>query len=181
MPKINHPAPFAITIAGDEDRTHYFDDREEFDDFVRGLLVGEDELREFSTDFKLYKKAPNAWWEWHEFELNPYDYFRVEDTDYPVAHGQLLAKYGQWVNHKILWDVAQGRYESIELIEDESIRAMVANTFRTLEEAGVWDEPELDFDDELTEEDELVAQYGLSNLEFVRNQEWIADLVPEDE
>ncbi|MUH00380.1 hypothetical protein F7734_52170 [Scytonema sp. UIC 10036] len=27
----------------------------------------------------------------------------------------------------------------------------------------------------LTEEDELIAQYGLSNLEFVRNQEWIDD------
>ncbi|MUG98921.1 hypothetical protein F7734_44160 [Scytonema sp. UIC 10036] len=37
------------------------------------------------------------------------------------------------------------------------------------------DEEEEDGFDWLTEEDELIAQYGLSNLEFVRNQEWVDD------
>ncbi|MBD2773186.1 hypothetical protein [Iningainema tapete] len=35
------------------------------------------------------------------------------------------------------------------------------------------DEDEELFD--LTEEDELIAQYGRSNLEFVRDQEWVSD------
>ncbi len=30
MPKSKHPAPLAITIAGDEDRTHYFYDRSQY-------------------------------------------------------------------------------------------------------------------------------------------------------
>ncbi|MCP6759896.1 MAG: hypothetical protein NHB32_14285 [Fischerella sp. CENA71] len=182
MPKNNHPAKLAITIAGSEDRTYYFDDRSEFDDFVRGLLISTDDGREFATDFKLYTKAKDAWCEglprnfrgqaseknnsplplnkqetslppkvgdnageWQEFELNPYDYFTdIDDTDYPLAHGQLLANYSQCVNHKTLWDIAQGNSKAIALIDDAFTRSRVETTFKRLSELGAWASDESD-------------------------------------
>ncbi len=179
MPKINHPAPLAITIAGDEDRTHYFDDREEFDDFVRGLLVGEDELREFSTDFKLYSKVGG---EWVEQDLDPYNYFTdIDDTLYPLAHGQLLANYGQWVNHKTLWDIAQGNEKAIALIDDAFTRDQVETTFKRLSEVGAWasDEEDPAFTEYLdSTEQELyaLATQGTSFADEDEPEAWLTEI-----
>ncbi|TBR56561.1 hypothetical protein B4U84_29270 [Westiellopsis prolifica IICB1] len=141
MPKNNHPAAFAITIAGSEDRTHYFDDRSEFDDFVRGLLVGEDEGRKTPTDFKLYRKATDAWWEWEEQNFDPYDYFKdIDDTPYPLAHGQFLAHFGGGdIDPKILWDIAQGCEKVIPFAtESKSTQYLLQEKFQNLKDVGAW-------------------------------------------
>jgi hypothetical protein len=57
LPNINHPAPYAIIVAADADRTHYFDSRQDVEDFARGLLVSDDESRISSSDFKIYEKV----------------------------------------------------------------------------------------------------------------------------
>lgn len=179
MPKNNHPAKMAITIAGDKDRTHYFDDRSSFDDFVRGLLVGEDELREFSTDFKLYSKVGG---EWVEQDFDPYDYFDdIDDTDYPLAHGQLLANYGTKIDHKILWNLAQGNDDAIVLISDASLREQVRNTYKTLHEAGAWasDEEDPAFTEYLdSTEQELyaIATQGTSFVDEDEPKAWLTDI-----
>ncbi len=179
MPKIKHPAPFAITIARDEDRTHYFDDRSSFDDFVRGLLVGEDELREFSTDFKLYSKVGS---EWVEVDFDPYDYFQdIDDTLYPLAHGQLLGNYSGEIDHKILWNIAQGSEQAIDLILSASTRARVRNTYKTLHELGAWASDESDpafteYLDSTEQELYAIATQGTSFVDEDEPEAWLTEI-----
>ncbi len=181
MPKNNHPAKLAITIAGDEDRTHYFDDRSEFDDFVRGLLVGEDELREFSTDFKLYSKAGS---EWVEVDFDPYNYFTdIDDTPYPLAHGQFLAHFGGAdIDPKILWDIAQGCEKVIPFAtESKSTQYLLQEKFQNLKDVGAWASDESDpafteYLDSTEQELYAIATQGTSFADEDEPEAWVTEI-----
>lgn len=168
MPKNNHPANYAVTIADDEQRTYYFNDREDWESFIRSLLVGEDESRDFSTDFKVYQKSKSAWWEWQEKDFDPYDLFEsIDETDFPLAHGQLLGNYSDEIDHKILWNVAQGQEGAINLIPNALTRSRVRNTYKALLAANAWGEgEEAEATQTITVEAEIISsEFDIKDLD----------------
>lgn len=115
-------------------RTYYFDDQSDIDSFAQGLLC------EGITEFSLYH---NDGEEWVEQETNPYDFFTtIDDTPFPLAHGQLLPNLEGDVSPEIIWSLAHGNKDALDSIDNESVREKAERIFESLSEVGAWDEPE---------------------------------------
>ncbi len=136
----NSPAKYAIETSITD---HYFSDERELEDFAKGMLVGG------HTTFSLYHFENG---EWVEQDWCPYDFYAdIDDTPYPVAHGQFLAALEvDKVDSKIIWRLGQGEREALNAIDDDANSFAAHNIFKRLEEVGAWDE----LNDELQEEEE---------------------------
>lgn len=115
-------------------RTYHFDDEIDVESFATGLLC------EGVTEFSLYY---NDGGEWVEQETNPYDFFTtIDDTPFPLAHGQLLPNLSGDVAPEIIWSLAQGNKDALDSIDNEPAREKAERIFELLTLSGAWDEPE---------------------------------------
>lgn len=115
-------------------RTYHFDDESDVESFAQGLLC------EGITEFSLYHKDNE---EWVEQETNPYDFFTtIDDTPFPLAHGQLLPNLSGDVPPEIIWSLAQGNKDALGLIDNEPAREKAERIFDSLSSTGAWDEAE---------------------------------------
>ncbi|RUS92795.1 hypothetical protein DSM106972_098140 [Dulcicalothrix desertica PCC 7102] len=115
-------------------RTYHFDDESDVESFAQGLLC------EGITEFSLYHKDGE---EWVEQETNPYDFFTtIDDTPFPLAHGQLLPNLSGDVAPEIIWSLAQGDKNALNSIDNEPAREKAERIFELLTLSGAWDEPE---------------------------------------
>ena len=115
-------------------RTYHFQDESDIDSFAQGLLC------EGITEFSIYHNDAG---EWVEQETNPYDFFTtIDETDFPIAHGQLLPNLAEEVSPDIIWSLAQGNKDALSLIDNQQSREKAERIFESLSEAGAWDEPE---------------------------------------
>ncbi|RUS92404.1 hypothetical protein DSM106972_099190 [Dulcicalothrix desertica PCC 7102] len=115
-------------------RTYHFDDENDVESFATGLLC------EGITEFSLYY---NDGGEWVEQETNPYDFFTtIDDTPFPLAHGQLLPNLSRDVAPEIIWSLAQGNKDALGSIDNEPAREKAERIFELLTLSGAWDEPE---------------------------------------
>ncbi|MEA5573863.1 hypothetical protein [Calothrix sp. UHCC 0171] len=115
-------------------RTYHFDDESDVESFAQSLLC------EGITEFSLYH---NNGGEWAEQETNPYDFFTtIDDTPFPLAHGQLLPNLSGDVSPEIIWSLAQGNKDALSSIDNEPAREKAERIFDCLTLSGAWDEPE---------------------------------------
>jgi hypothetical protein len=115
-------------------RTYHFDDESDVESFAQSLLC------EGITEFSLYH---NDGGEWAEQETNPYDFFTtIDDTPFPLAHGQLLPNLSGDVSPEIIWSLAQGNKDALSSIDNEPVREKAERIFDCLTLSGAWDEPE---------------------------------------
>ncbi|AFZ04626.1 hypothetical protein [Calothrix sp. PCC 6303] len=115
-------------------RTYHFDDETDVESFAQSLLC------EGITEFSLYH---NDGGEWAEQETNPYDFFTtIDDTPFPLAHGQLLPNLSGDVSPEIIWSLAQGNKDALSSIDNEPVREKAERIFDCLTLSGAWDEPE---------------------------------------
>jgi hypothetical protein len=114
--------------------TYHFDDESDVESFAQSLLC------EGVTEFSLYH---NDGGEWAEQETNPYDFFTtIDDTPFPLAHGQLLPNLSGDVSPEIIWSLAQGNKDALSSIDNEPVREKAERIFDCLTLSGAWDEPE---------------------------------------
>ncbi len=73
--------------------------------------------------------------------FNPYDnYLTIDDTEYPLAHGQLLPHLSGKVTPDVIFQLGQGNFDALENIEDDSIRNWASSRMEVLGTAGAWGE-----------------------------------------
>jgi hypothetical protein len=114
--------------------TYHFDNESDVESFAQSLLC------EGITEFSLYH---NNGGEWAEQETNPYDFFTtIDDTPFPLAHGQLLPNLSGDVSPEIIWSLAQGNKDALSSIDNEPVREKAERIFDCLTLSGAWDEPE---------------------------------------
>ena len=86
-------------------------------------------------------------------DSNPYDDFEtIDDTQFPLAHGQLLPHLSDKVHPHVIFELGQGNIEFCQYIEDSATRDWAWNQVHSLGEAGAFgdnwgaeiDFPELD-------------------------------------
>jgi hypothetical protein len=124
-------------------RAYHFDDETDVESFAQSLLC------EGITEFSLYH---NNGGEWAEQETNPYDFFTtIDDTPFPLAHGQLLPNLSGDVSPEIIWSLAQGNKDALSSIDNEPVREKAELIFESLSELGAWDEPESLSDEDCVE------------------------------
>lgn len=170
---LNNPS-WKITVNSNPElsdiRTYFFDTQDEVEDFARGLLVASE------TDFTLYQKQQGKW---IEQETDPYDFFPdIDETPTPIAHTQLLPNLAPDIDPKIIWKLAEGDFDALDLIENDELRFKASSIMNRLDALAVWDAPEIE-DDWLTQEDEPLHSMGAATREFVTDQQWLTDLIPE--
>ena len=72
-------------------------------------------------------------------DVNPYDNFpTIDDTEYPLGHGQLLPHLSGKVTPDIIFQLGQGNLDALESIEDDDTRTWAQNRMQQLGEAGAW-------------------------------------------
>lgn len=72
-------------------------------------------------------------------DFNPYDDFQtIDDTDYPLAHGQLLPHLAGKVAPDVIFQLGQGNFDALESIEDETTRTWASRRIEELDNAGAW-------------------------------------------
>ncbi len=158
----NHPSLYAIET---ELTDHYFADEQELEDFAKGMLVGG------HTEFKLYYFEDG---DWIEQDWCPYDFYAsVDETPYPVAHGQFLAALRDKVDAPLIWLLGQGEKEALDSVNDAN-HSLAVSLFNRLEGAGAWDE----LNDELEEEEltPYVSAIDVEDLEGWEDIPWTVEL-----
>lgn len=115
-------------------RIYHFEDESDVENFAIGMLC------EGITEFSLYHKDGG---EWVEKDCNPYDFFTtIDDTPFPLAHGQLLPNLSEDVSPEIIWSLAQGNKDALSSIDNEPVREKAERIFQHLTLSGAWDESE---------------------------------------
>jgi hypothetical protein len=74
-------------------------------------------------------------------DINPYDhYLTIDDTEYPLAHGQLLPHLAGEVTPDVIFQLGQGNLDALENIEDDDTRTWAQNRMQQLGNSGAWGE-----------------------------------------
>jgi hypothetical protein len=74
-------------------------------------------------------------------ESNPYDELEtIDNTEYPLAHGQLLPHLSGKLPPDLIYQLGQGDFEALQYIDDSETLNWAWNRMQSLGEAGAWGE-----------------------------------------
>jgi hypothetical protein len=80
-------------------------------------------------------------WDWYAGHETPYDACdSIDDTPYPLAHGQLLGNLAGDVPADIIWRLGQGERDALTLIDDEDTQSRAEVLVERLAAVGIWDD-----------------------------------------
>jgi hypothetical protein len=84
--------------------------------------------------------AQDATWSLYGYgESNPYDEIEtIDDTEYPLAHGQLLPHLSGKLPPDLIYQLGQGDFEALQYIDDSETLNWAWNRMQQLGEAGAW-------------------------------------------
>lgn len=155
------PFEWRVIVADDDSTEYYFDQVEDLDNYCKELLIANKEFSFYHLepdDSEEMKGVVIGESDYKKQEINPYELFTdIDDTPYPVPHGQFLGNFSGELSVMQIWRLSQGNETVIEDIEDLDLREKATRIFESLENIGAWDE----------KEEEFLNDFQLKNYQFI--------------
>jgi hypothetical protein len=116
--------------------TYYFDDPLDLEGFIAASLLS-DQYEPTGMRFRVFQKESDSWL---EQEVDPYHYFGedLSETAFPEIHEYLIENFG-FLDRKILWEIGQGRFDAIDLIEDPVAKERIQEELKSFLEEKAYE------------------------------------------